>query len=145
MNNQLFILISNFSNFTIILEYFQQTHDLLFLISSAPPPTAVTSELWGVPMAKPRGPPPGLAKGGSISLAAANGWNSTSVGGGRGAVSGWGSQGGSSGNWGSLWLLLRNLTAQVSLKFLRTLYRVLQMNMTYLKTYSTVISSYNEP
>lgn len=74
---------------------------------SAPPPTAVTSELWGAPMAKPRGPPPGLAKGSSNIGISANGWSSSS---GRGVTS-WSSQPGSS--WGSPWLLLRNLTAQV--------------------------------
>lgn len=72
---------------------------------SAPPPTAVTSELWGAPMAKSRGPPPGLAKGGSNIGIATNGWSNA----GNSRAS-WSSQ---SGTWGSPWLFLRNLTAQV--------------------------------
>lgn len=104
------------------LLFCEQICDMLFYFCSplvkskntwgdtAPPPTAVTSELWGAPMTKSRGPPPGLAKGTS-NISLANGWSSASVGGGRG-VSSWGTQG-STGNWGSPWLLLRNLTAQV--------------------------------
>lgn len=55
-----------------------------------------------------RGPPPGLVKGGiGGSNATTNGWSG--IGGARSAASGaWGSA-----NWGSSWLLLRNLTAQV--------------------------------
>lgn len=69
---------------------------------------STTSELWCAP--KPsRGPPPGLsAKGGSL----ANGWS----GGNLGNMSWGGASQRSSGSWGgsSPWLLLRNLTAQVS-------------------------------
>ncbi|XP_063224189.1 protein Gawky isoform X2 [Bacillus rossius redtenbacheri] len=83
----------------------------------APPPTAVTSELWGAPMNKSRGPPPGLSSkstaglGGGVS---SNGWGA--VGGGH---SSWGS--GGSGNWGSTWLLLKNLTPQIDGSTLKTL------------------------
>lgn len=71
------------------------------------PTTAVTSELWGAPKSS-RGPPPGLsAKGGSL----VNGWS-----GNLGNSVPWGASQRSSGSWGgsSPWLLLRNLTAQVS-------------------------------
>lgn len=78
---------------------------------SAPPPTAVTSELWGAPMAKSRGPPPGLAKGTSNIGIATNGWSNAGN-----TRASWSSQSGSS--WGSPWLLLRNLTAQVINLFL---------------------------
>ncbi|XP_071444399.1 protein Gawky isoform X1 [Hetaerina americana] len=88
----------------------------------APPPTPVTSELWGAPVGKSRGPPPGLS-----SKAASNGWGS--LGGGnsgssavRSSVSStsssWGIQG---APWGSTWLLLRNLTPQIDGSTLKTL------------------------
>lgn len=75
------------------------------------PGTAVTSELWAAP--KSRGPPPGLsAKTGSLI----NGWTSNL----GSASAAWGAQR-SSGNWGSSsWLLLRNLTAQVSFDLWKT-------------------------
>lgn len=78
----------------------------------APPPTTVTSELWGAPMVKSRGPPPGLSnKGGANSAGtaaggnSANGWGTISA-----RSSSWGIQ---SSSWGSTWLLLKNLTPQV--------------------------------
>lgn len=71
----------------------------------APPPTTVTSELWGAPMGKSRGPPPGL------SNKASNGWGTLGVGSTGSSRSSWGGHG---GNWGSTWLLLKNLTPQVS-------------------------------
>lgn len=108
----------------------------------APPPTVVTSELWGAPMGKSRGPPPGLSNknapgnvgaGGSNSGAvsgvggsnSSNGWGSAtgSGGGGSGAATAaggsgrsasWGIQGAAATTWGSTWLLLKNLTPQVS-------------------------------
>lgn len=73
--------------------------------------TAVTSELWPAPKSS-RGPPPGLSTKGSLS----NGWS-----GNLGNSIPWGTSQRNSGNWGgsSTWLLLRNLTAQVStLRFL---------------------------
>ncbi|XP_023288422.1 trinucleotide repeat-containing gene 6C protein isoform X2 [Orussus abietinus] len=85
---------------------------------SAPPPTAVTSELWGAPMSKARGPPPGLGSKGAAN--ASNGWA------GLGTVgrssSSWGLQsaGGNSG-WVSTWLLLKNLTPQIDGSTLKTL------------------------
>ncbi|XP_014233641.1 protein Gawky isoform X4 [Trichogramma pretiosum] len=93
---------------------------------SAPPPTAVTSELWGAPMNnKSRGPPPGLgSKGGSVSNVS-NGWSSS-----IGRSNTWGLQsnspGGNGGNPGgwvspSTWLLLRNLTPQIDGSTLKTL------------------------
>ncbi|KAG8224851.1 hypothetical protein J437_LFUL005454 [Ladona fulva] len=85
----------------------------------APPPTPVTSELWGAPAGKSRGPPPGLS-----SKAASNGWGILGSGsGGSSAVrssgsSSWGIQG---APWGSTWLLLRNLTPQIDGSTLKTL------------------------
>ncbi|XP_043482810.1 trinucleotide repeat-containing gene 6B protein isoform X3 [Leptopilina heterotoma] len=86
---------------------------------SAPPPTAVTSELWGAPMNKARGPPPGLSSKGSIGNAS-NGWSGlSSVG--RSASS-WGLQsGGGNSGWVSTWLLLKNLTPQIDGSTLKTL------------------------
>ncbi|GLH02954.1 Protein Gawky, partial [Gryllus bimaculatus] len=88
----------------------------------APPPTTVTSELWGAPMGKARGPPPGLGSkgvgvggGGSSS----NGWGGARAGG--GGSGGWGS---ASSGWApqsSAWLLLRNLTPQIDGSTLKTL------------------------
>lgn len=72
--------------------------------------TAVTSELWSAPKSS-RGPPPGLStKGGSL----ANGWS-----GNLGNSIPWVTSQRNSGSWGgtSTWLLLRNLTAQVSTLF----------------------------
>lgn len=70
--------------------------------------TSVTSELWAAPKSS-RGPPPGLSTKGGGSLA--NGWS-----GNLGNSVPWGGSQRNSGNWGgsSTWLLLRNLTAQVS-------------------------------
>lgn len=97
-----------------------------------PQPTATTSELWGAPMSKTtaRGPPPGLAGkgigngGGSGSTSVGtNGWIGSSLSaGGNGRQSGvgvtnWSSGSGgqsNAGGWHSTWLLLKNLTAQVS-------------------------------
>lgn len=111
----------------------------------APPPTVVTSELWGAPMGKSRGPPPGLSNkntsggagtSGNISSGSggngsnsSNGWGSlgggggvvgSGSGGGGGTAAGgggrsWGIQGSAAATWGSTWLLLRNLTPQVSI------------------------------
>nr|CAD7569931.1 unnamed protein product [Timema californicum] len=69
----------------------------------APPPSTVTSELWGAP--KARGPPPGL----SNKLGGGGGNNSNGWGGLGGGGRSWGLQ---AGNWGSTWLLLKNLTPQ---------------------------------
>ncbi|KAK2581968.1 hypothetical protein KPH14_002408, partial [Odynerus spinipes] len=87
---------------------------------SAPPPTAVTSELWGAPMSKARGPPPGLGSKGAGSTS--NGWA------GLGSVSksssSWGglqSNPVSNSGWVSTWLLLRNLTPQIDGSTLKTL------------------------
>lgn len=98
----------------------------------APPPTVVTSELWGAPMGKSRGPPPGLSNkntpgnsgtSGGNGGSSSNGWGSlgggggggtsatTTSGGGRSAS--WGIQGSAAATWGSTWLLLKNLTPQV--------------------------------
>ncbi|XP_044734259.1 protein Gawky isoform X2 [Chrysoperla carnea] len=81
-----------------------------------PQPTANANELWGAPAMGKRGPPPGLVKGGiGGSNATTNGWSG--IGGARSAASGaWGSA-----NWGSSWLLLRNLTAQIDGSTLQTL------------------------
>ena len=101
-----------------------------------PPPTVVTSELWGAPTGKSRGPPPGLSNkntpgnaGGSSGGAgggnSSNGWGSLASGGGAGnaaavastgggRATSWGIQGTAAGSWGSTWLLLKNLTPQVS-------------------------------
>lgn len=90
---------------------------------TAPPPTAVTSELWGAPMGKSRGPPPGLGnKGaGSVSNPASNGWTAL----GRSNTWGLQSNAPSVGNSGwvspSTWLLLRNLTPQIDGSTLKTL------------------------
>lgn len=91
--------------------------------SAAPPPTAVTSELWGAPINKARGgPPPGLGNKSGVPNAS-NGW-------GLGAVSrtssSWALQsaaagGGSSSGWVSTWLLLKNLTPQIDGSTLKTL------------------------
>lgn len=87
---------------------------------SAPPPTAVTSELWGAPMSKARGPPPGLSSKGATN--ASNGWGA-----GLGSVSrsssSWGLQSSTVGNtgWMSTWLLLKNLTPQIDGSTLKTL------------------------
>ncbi|XP_072767323.1 uncharacterized protein Gw isoform X4 [Anoplolepis gracilipes] len=88
---------------------------------SAPPPTAVTSELWGAPMSKARGPPPGLGSKGATN--ASNGWGA-----GLGSVSrsssSWGLQSSSVSNsagWMSTWLLLKNLTPQIDGSTLKTL------------------------
>ncbi|XP_033214194.1 trinucleotide repeat-containing gene 6C protein isoform X3 [Belonocnema kinseyi] len=89
---------------------------------AAPPPTAVTSELWGAPISKARGPPPGLGSKGSVGNAS-NGWSGLSAVG-RSASS-WGLQpgGGGGGNsgWVSTWLLLKNLTPQIDGSTLKTL------------------------
>jgi hypothetical protein len=109
----------------------------------------VTSELWGAPMGKSRGPPPGISNkntpgsvgtgggnsgggsGGSGGNNNGSGWASAggSVGGGAGTATNaagggggsgggrsasWGIQGSAAGTWGSTWLLLKNLTPQVS-------------------------------
>lgn len=68
------------------------------------PSTAVTSDLWGAP--KSRGPPPGLTSKGSSSI---NGWGSNL--GGPNSAAPYQAR----SNWTSQWLLLKNLTAQVSL------------------------------
>jgi len=87
---------------------------------SAPPPTAVTSELWGAPMTKARGPPPGLSSKGATNTS--NGWGA-----GLGSVSrsssSWGLQSSAIGNsaWMSTWLLLKNLTPQIDGSTLKTL------------------------
>jgi trinucleotide repeat-containing gene 6 protein len=87
---------------------------------SAPPPTAVTSELWGAPMSKARGPPPGLSTKGATN--ASNGWGA-----GLGSVSrsssSWGLQSSTVSNsgWMSTWLLLKNLTPQIDGSTLKTL------------------------
>lgn len=87
---------------------------------SAPPPTAVTSELWGAPMSKARGPPPGLSSKGAAN--ASNGWGA-----GLGSVSrsssSWGLQSSTVSNsgWMSTWLLLKNLTPQIDGSTLKTL------------------------
>ncbi|XP_015596287.1 trinucleotide repeat-containing gene 6C protein isoform X2 [Cephus cinctus] len=87
---------------------------------SAPPPTSVTSELWGAPMSKARGPPPGLGSKGAAN--ASNGWGA-----GLGSVSrsssSWGLQSSAGGNtgWVSTWLLLKNLTPQIDGSTLKTL------------------------
>ncbi|XP_011298524.1 protein Gawky isoform X2 [Fopius arisanus] len=95
----------------------------------APPPTAVTSELWGAPMNKARqGPPPGLSSKGVSN--ASNGW--AGLGGVSRSSSSWGLQsgggaggGGGSSNagWlvGGTWLLLKNLTPQIDGSTLKTL------------------------
>ncbi|XP_046413280.1 trinucleotide repeat-containing gene 6C protein-like isoform X3 [Neodiprion fabricii] len=86
---------------------------------SAPPPTAVTSELWGAPMSKARGPPPGLGSKGGAS--ASNGW--VGLAGVNRSSSSWGLQSGAVGNaaWVSTWLLLKNLTPQIDGSTLKTL------------------------
>nr|XP_012228942.1 PREDICTED: trinucleotide repeat-containing gene 6B protein isoform X4 [Linepithema humile] len=87
---------------------------------SAPPPTAVTSELWGAPMSKARGPPPGLSSKGATNPS--NGWGA-----GLGSVSrsssSWGLQSSTVSNsgWMSTWLLLKNLTPQIDGSTLKTL------------------------
>jgi hypothetical protein len=106
----------------------------------APPPTVVTSELWGAPMGKSRGPPPGLSNknapgnagaGGAVSSGgggnSSNGWSNAAVSGGgasgvagsaaggSGRSSSWGIQGSAAATWGSTWLLLKNLTPQVKI------------------------------
>nr|CAD7442204.1 unnamed protein product [Timema bartmani] len=78
----------------------------------APPPSTVTSELWGAP--KARGPPPGL----SNKLGGGGGNNSNGWGGLGGGGRSWGLQ---AGNWGSTWLLLKNLTPQIDGSTLKTL------------------------
>ncbi|XP_063980322.1 trinucleotide repeat-containing gene 6C protein isoform X2 [Diachasmimorpha longicaudata] len=97
---------------------------------SAPPPTAVTSELWGAPMNKARqGPPPGLSSKGVGNTS--NGW--AGLGGVSRPSSSWGLQsggggaggggGGSNAGWlvGGTWLLLKNLTPQIDGSTLKTL------------------------
>lgn len=91
-----------------------------------PPTTTGTSELWGGSggsMSKgARGPPPGLGGNGANTAPVANGWGAT---GGSTApltrsISASGNSNTWSGNansWGhSTWLLLKNLTTQVSEK-----------------------------
>ena len=113
----------------------EQTKNMFFLFSSiysskntwgdaAPPPTAVTSELWGAPMSKSRGPPPGLGSKGTGSVSnASNGWAAL----GRSNTWGLGQSnapgGGGNGGWvsPSTWLLLRNLTPQIDGSTLKTL------------------------
>ena len=83
---------------------------------SAPPPTAVTSELWGAPMSKVRGPPPGLSSKATGNTS--NGWA------GFGTVSrssSWGFQSSTNAAWVSTWLLLKNLTPQIDGSTLKTL------------------------
>jgi len=66
----------------------------------APPPTVVTSELWGAPMGKSRGPPPGISNKNTSGGAVPGGGNSGSGSGGSGSNnngSGWASAGGSVG------------------------------------------------
>lgn len=66
----------------------------------APPPTVVTSELWGAPMGKSRGPPPGISNKNTSGSAGAGGGNSGSGSGGSGgnnSSNGWASAGGSVG------------------------------------------------
>jgi len=69
----------------------------------APPPTVVTSELWGAPMGKSRGPPPGLSNKNTAGNAGTGGGNSGGGSGGSGSNSsnGWGSLGGGGGAGGS--------------------------------------------
>ncbi|XP_015177022.1 PREDICTED: trinucleotide repeat-containing gene 6C protein isoform X2 [Polistes dominula] len=89
---------------------------------SAPPPTAVTSELWGAPMSKARGPPPGLGSKGAGSTS--NGWAAGGLGGVSKSSSSWGglqSNPVSNSSWVSTWLLLRNLTPQIDGSTLKTL------------------------
>ncbi|KAK0168678.1 hypothetical protein PV327_002454 [Microctonus hyperodae] len=92
---------------------------------SAPPPTAVTSELWGAPMNKARqGPPPGLSSKSAAAVAASNGW--AGLGGVSRASSSWGlhsGSGGGNGGWlvAGTWLLLKNLTPQIDGSTLKTL------------------------
>ncbi|KAJ8668098.1 hypothetical protein QAD02_009761 [Eretmocerus hayati] len=104
---------------------------------TAPPPTAVTSELWGAPMGKSnRGPPPGLGSKGNSSIAnPSNGWGGLTPGRsstwglqgnaapGAGAGGGGGGGGGGNPGWVSpcTWLLLRNLTPQIDGSTLKTL------------------------
>lgn len=97
---------------------------------SAPPPTAVTSELWGAPMNKPRqGPPPGLGSKG-VSANTSNGWaglgsvsRSSSSWGLHSSGSTGGGGGGGNGGWlvSGTWLLLKNLTPQIDGPTLKTL------------------------
>lgn len=66
----------------------------------APPPTVVTSELWGAPMGKSRGPPPGISNKNAPGSAVTGGGNSGSgsgVGGSNNNSNGWASAGGSVG------------------------------------------------
>ncbi|XP_023248225.1 protein Gawky isoform X7 [Copidosoma floridanum] len=93
---------------------------------SAPPPTPVTSELWGAPMGKSRGPPPGLSSKGTNPVSnTSNGW---ALGGRGSSANTWtGGLGQSNapggGVWSppSTWLLLRNLTPQIDGSTLKTL------------------------
>lgn len=86
------------------------------------PSSSGASELWGSsnPMAKgSRNPPPGLGVGGNGASGASNGWSAggNSSGGLSRGNSAWsGNSGGN--NWGqpSNWLLLKNLTTQVSVR-----------------------------
>lgn len=111
--------------------------------SEAPQPTPVTSELWGAPMNKPRGPPPGLAGKGATAAAVAAAAAAAAAAGGSNASNGWGvltgggiRGGGSSssggGPWSGMqqgggnipgrgWLLLKNLTPQIDGSTLKTL------------------------
>lgn len=86
---------------------------------TAPPPTAVTSELWGAPMSKSRGPPPGLNNKGTTNTT--NGWGG--LGGVSRSSSAWAlqSSGVSNSNYVSTWLLLKNLTPQIDGSTLKTL------------------------
>ncbi|XP_055545594.1 protein Gawky-like isoform X1 [Wyeomyia smithii] len=76
------------------------------------------SDLWGTTMGKTtRGPPPGLGAS-KNTAAAANGW----TGGGSGTQRpGAGGNWSGGNNWGSSWLLLKNLTSQIDGATLRTL------------------------
>ncbi|KAH8256375.1 hypothetical protein KR032_005303 [Drosophila birchii] len=100
---------------------------------------AATSELWTSPLNKSssRGPPPGLTvatnksgnSGGSTSstsTSTVNGWlqQTPRSGGGSGVQTTnttWNSTSGNTSAWGSSWLLLKNLTAQIDGPTLRTL------------------------
>lgn len=114
-----------------IPHFFPQSSSKNTWTDSAPPPTAVTSELWGAPMNKARqGPPPGLSSKG-VSGNTSNGW--AGLGGVSRSSSSWGLQsggggaggGGGGGNagWlvGGTWLLLKNLTPQIDGSTLKTL------------------------
>ncbi|XP_034939131.1 trinucleotide repeat-containing gene 6C protein isoform X3 [Chelonus insularis] len=92
---------------------------------SAPPPTAVTSELWGAPINKARqGPPPGLSSKGAVGNTS-NGWTGLGVSS-RPSNSNWltlHSAASNNSGWlvAGTWLLLKNLTPQIDGSTLKTL------------------------